>query len=95
MQHQEGVKDCGLFAIAFTTYLAHGKDSRLLPNCQFNQSLFCSHLFACFDQKAIQNFFYIVTLHTPIAVYLLLTIHVSCTSKSIVTNEVYHECLLH
>lgn len=57
VQRQEGVKDCGLFAIAFTAYLAHGRDSRLLPNCQFNQSLFHTHLFACFEQKAISEFF--------------------------------------
>ena len=58
VQIQKGVKDCacGLFAMAFAMYLAHGNDPGLLPSCQFDQSCLRSTLLNCLKQKSISDF---------------------------------------
>ena len=44
-QKQQGVKDCGLFAVAFATDIAHGK-----MVVKFDKSKMCHHLCECFVQ---------------------------------------------
>ena len=45
VQKQQGTKDCGLFAIAMMTSLAHDED---LSDITYDQSKFRSHLIKCF-----------------------------------------------
>ena len=50
---QKGVKDCGLFAIAFATHLANGTS----PTCvSFDQSSLRTHLVSCISQNVINLF---------------------------------------
>ena len=42
--------DCGLYAIAYATYLAHGKDPKRLTTRYFKQELMRYHLVKCFEQ---------------------------------------------
>ena len=50
---QKGVKDCGIFAIAFATAIAHG----LNPSRQnFNQQAMRAHLVDCFHNKLLTPF---------------------------------------
>ena len=50
---QKGVKDCGIFAIAFATAIAHG----LNPSRQnFNQQAMRAHLVDCFHNKLLTLF---------------------------------------
>ena len=56
VQRQNGVKDCGLFAIAFATYLAFGNDPKLLTLRKFEQKRFRSHLMSCLEQNCIMEF---------------------------------------
>ena len=44
VQKQEGIVDCGPFAIAFATSLAFGKEI-----CEFQQDKLRSHLKICFE----------------------------------------------
>ena len=64
VQVQNGAKDCGLFAVAFASYLAHGNDPSLLPQCQFDQSSLRSTLLNMFEQKSVFDFPYTVC-YTP------------------------------
>ena len=57
-------KDCGLFAVAFASYLAHGNDPSLLPHCQFHQSSLRTMLLNMFEQKSVFNFPYTIC-YTP------------------------------
>ena len=50
-QKQKGVTDCGLFAIANATAIAHGKNPT-----QFKQDFMRAHLLDCFDQKHMSLF---------------------------------------
>ena len=53
VQHQTNLSDCGLFAIAFTTELAHGQSPLL---CDFNTSLMRSHLLTCLEDGVLRKF---------------------------------------
>ena len=64
VQIQNGTKDCGLFAVAFALYLAHGNDPSLLPHCQFHQSSLRSMLLNMFELKSVFNFPYTIC-YTP------------------------------
>ena len=44
---QKGPMDCGLYAIAYATYLAHGKDPQCLTTHYFKQELMRYHLVKC------------------------------------------------
>ena len=39
MPKQKGLMDCGLYAIAYATYLGHGKDAQCLATHYFKQEL--------------------------------------------------------
>ena len=52
-QKQEGISDCGLFAIAFATSIAHGEDPGSREYCQGRMS---SHLTQCFLDKKLVLF---------------------------------------
>ncbi len=56
VQRQEGVKDCGLFAIAFATYLACGGDPDVLLLDQFKQEELQCCLVSCLEQKKFVDF---------------------------------------
>ena len=56
VQRQIGVKDCGLFAVAFATYLAFGNDYRLLSSTQFKQHNLRSHMIACLENGSMTQF---------------------------------------
>lgn len=45
--------DCGLFAIAFATAEAHGKDPKA---CCFDQSAMRQHLYKCFSRRKLTPF---------------------------------------
>ena len=52
-QKQTGVKDCGLFSIAFTTAIAFGQN----PTKQkFQQQSMRAHLVNCFEKKKMTPF---------------------------------------
>ena len=50
---QEGSVDCGIFAIAYATELAHGNDP---SSFIFDQASFRSHLFTCLELRKIKPF---------------------------------------
>ena len=52
-QKQRGVKDCGLFAVAFATALAYGQNPSKL---KFQQDLMRSHLITCFQEEKVVPF---------------------------------------
>ena len=52
-QQQNGVSDCGLFAIAFAVHLALGDDAAGL---NFDQSKMRQHLLKCFQRKTMMPF---------------------------------------
>lgn len=56
IQKQNGVKDCGLFAIAVSTYLAFGGDVEALTCHRFEQSCLRSHLISCLEQNYLSEF---------------------------------------
>ena len=56
VQKQHGINDCGLFAIAFATYLAFGNDPKALETHQFKQTNLRSHLISCLEQKHFTQF---------------------------------------
>lgn len=57
VQKQDGVKDCGLFALAFATFLAFGKKSpHLLPVHQFHQKSLWEHYLYCIESKEVSEF---------------------------------------
>lgn len=56
VQKQNGVKDCGLFAIAFATFLAFGNDPLLLSLHQFDQKNLRKHFMSCLELKCISEF---------------------------------------
>ena len=51
VQKQQGSKDCGLFALAFATDIAHGKIV-----FKYDQSKMRNHLYECFVQLCIDFF---------------------------------------
>ena len=53
VQKQQGIVDCGLFAIAFATCLARGHDP---SSYQFNQNEMHSHLFTCLQLQHLTEF---------------------------------------
>ena len=53
LQKQVGGTDCGLFAIAVATAIAHGKDP---SQSQFKQNQIRDHLLNCFKNKYITLF---------------------------------------
>lgn len=52
-QKQRGAKDCGLFAVAFATALAHGQNP---SKVKFQQDLMRSHLVTCFQEEKLVPF---------------------------------------
>ena len=56
VQKQQGAVDCGLYAMGFATYLAHGKNPRALTTLQFQQSKLRDHILVCFEQKFMKEF---------------------------------------
>ena len=55
IQKQEGIKDCGLFAIAIATDIAFGNTSSVF---QFQQSKLRPHMKECFEKQCISRFPY-------------------------------------
>lgn len=53
MQKQEGGRDCGLFAIATITAIAHGYDPTKM---KFDQTAMRNHLAKCFSEKCMSMF---------------------------------------
>ena len=53
---QKGPMDCGLYAIAYATYLAHGKDPQHLTTHYFKQDLMSCYLVKCFEQEHLIEF---------------------------------------
>ena len=53
VQKQQGIVDCGVFAVAFATCLASGHDP---SSYQFNQKEMRSHLFTCLQQQHLSEF---------------------------------------
>ena len=53
VQVQEGLTECGLFAIAFAVTLAFGDNPEA---CIFDQSRMRPHLHACFEKQCISKF---------------------------------------
>ena len=53
VQKQQGTKDCGLFAIAMMTSLAHDEDP---SDITYDQSKFRSHLIKCFVAQQLTTF---------------------------------------
>ena len=51
VQKQQGIKDCGLFTLAFATDIAHGKTV-----FKYDQSKVRNHLYECFKQLRIDLF---------------------------------------
>jgi len=49
---QAGLKDCGVFAIAFITSIVHGEDP---CNVFYRQEHMHKHLFDCFEKLPFQN----------------------------------------
>lgn len=57
VQKQIGVKDCGLFALAFATFLAFGKTPpHLISLHQFEQSSLRKHYLYCMECKEVSEF---------------------------------------
>ena len=50
---QSGSSDCGLFAIAYITHIAHELDPSL---CVFNQGQMRKHLIQCFEKEELKPF---------------------------------------
>ena len=53
---QKGPKDCGLYAIAYATYLTHGKDLQRLTTHYFKQESMRHHLAKCLEQGHLTEF---------------------------------------
>jgi len=53
MQVESGIKDCGVFAIAFITSIVHGEDP---CNVVYQQQSMHKHLFDCFEKLIITPF---------------------------------------
>ena len=53
VQQQQGVKDCGLFTIAYTVHLAHNKDPSKI---KFSQARMRAHFLACLLKKKLEFF---------------------------------------
>ena len=53
---QQGVTDCGLFAIAYATYLAFEKEIQRLSVHQFEQKQLRTHLVSCLEHKYLVAF---------------------------------------
>ena len=56
VKHQKGIKDCALFAIAFTTLLLHGATSETLVTHQFVQDQLRLHLVKCLEERQFTQF---------------------------------------
>lgn len=56
VQRQIGMKDCGLFALAFATSLAFGNSPQSLSLCQFNQNSFREHYVSSIQIKQASEF---------------------------------------
>ena len=59
LQVQAGIKDCGIFAIAFVTSIVHGEDP---CDVFYKQESIRKRLFDCFD-KLIMTLFQSSDLH--------------------------------
>ena len=54
---QDGIKDCGPFAVAFATILAsEGNSETLLTSIRFDQDKLRAHLCACLENQNITSF---------------------------------------
>ena len=53
---QKGVKDCGVFAIAIVTSLAHFGLNGAMACTYFNQSGMRDHLLLCFENMCLAPF---------------------------------------
>ena len=53
VQLQQGVKDCGIFTIAFAYHAARGDN---LSNIKFQQEKMHQHLVHCFKKKRLEPF---------------------------------------
>ena len=57
VQQQDGIKDCGPFAVAFVTILAsEGNSETLLTSIRFDQDKLRAHLCACLENQNITSF---------------------------------------
>ena len=61
VRKQAGLSDCGLFAIAFATYLAYGRDPKCLHDVKFDQQVFRTHLATCLEQNVLIEFPLVIT----------------------------------
>ncbi len=56
VQKQDGVKDCGLFAVAFATFLAFGNSPQSLSLHHFDQNKLRLHYVSCLEQQIVTEF---------------------------------------
>ncbi len=56
VQQQDGAKDCGLFALAFATFLAFGNSPETLSLHWFDQKSFREHYMSCIESKQVTQF---------------------------------------
>ncbi len=56
VQQQDGVKDCGLFALAFATFLAFGNNPQALSVHKFDQKSFREHFVSTIELKQVIEF---------------------------------------
>ena len=56
VQKQEGIKDCGCFALAIATHLAFDNTPDTLIDCKFQQDTLRQHLMACFEPNHMTEF---------------------------------------
>ena len=56
VQRQDGVKDCGLFALAFATFLAFSNSPQSLSLHRFDQKSFREHYVSSIELKQIKEF---------------------------------------
>ena len=67
VQQQPNSSDCGLFAIANVTELAHGQDPML---CMWDTCQMREHLFNCFEMGKIEQFPLICQRRTPVGKHI-------------------------
>lgn len=56
VQQQDGVKDCGLFALAFATFLAFGNNPQALSLHKFDQKSFREHFVSSIELNNVTEF---------------------------------------
>jgi len=88
VQGQSGVKDCGVFAIAFAYHAARGDD---LSKMRFHQERLRPHLVQCFKKKRLEPFPH-TTLETPYThsffPYMEIEVYCDCNMPEVYDNMI-------